>query len=425
MTGVDLARLLAAPVEDGEAGVEAGAAPRIGAAVDGRGERDLRGRVEGGEGVRPRGISRDAMRRRDRHQPSAGREHREGRADVMQIDVMADALDPGARREGRVHQDHGGTQLGQPVTDGLRVVAGDGASRKEAGEEAGADGGELVEVQRAGVLAERELRHDGQHAGARRGFEHHVAGPDHRGLQRGVGERQRRRELLIPELLLGAPRLGGLERRQGLQHAQHGGGAARTGAGLAPHGAAVALEEQHQRRLGRLVGVLPEPGAVRVGGAEGPRHRLAQRAGIERPAGFEDRQQGAGRGQQRGGRGPGLGLWGESGFGDRGRGDGGGRSRGRGRRRVGVEHGAGSDDEGAGRRRARGSPPPLRPACGNALPQRSVRPARKPFPVLLGGGARGGGQAARPVMVSTPPCLGRAGRCSGRRARIGRLPGRA
>ena len=154
-------------------------------------------------------------------------------------------------------------------------MAGDGSAGEQPGEEAGADGGELVEVKRVGVLAEGELRHDGQHAGARRGFEHHVAGPDRRGLQSGVGERQRRRELLILDLLLGAPRLGGFQRREGFQHPQHGGGTARTGAGFAPHGAAVALEEQHQRRLGRLVGVLPEPGAVRVGGAESPRHRLS------------------------------------------------------------------------------------------------------------------------------------------------------
>ena len=91
------------------------------------------------------------------------------------------------------------------------------------------------------------------------------------------------------------------QRREGLQHPQHGGGAARTGAGLAPHGAAVALEEEHQRGLGRLVGILPEPGAVRVGGAEGGRHGFAQGAGIQRPAGLQDRQQGAGRGQQSGG----------------------------------------------------------------------------------------------------------------------------
>ena len=94
VAGIDLHGLLAAPVEDGEAGVEAGAAPRIGAAVDGCGKRDVRGRVEGGEGVRPRGVPGDTVRRRDRYEPAAGREHRKGRADVVQIYVMADALGP-------------------------------------------------------------------------------------------------------------------------------------------------------------------------------------------------------------------------------------------------------------------------------------------------------------------------------------------
>ena len=275
----------------------------------------------------------------------------------MQIDVMADALDTGADRERRVHQHHGGTQLGQAVADRLRVVAGDRAARKQPGEEAGADGGDLVEVQRAGgPVAKRELRHHRQHAGACRRFEHDVAGPDHRGLQCGVGQRQRRRELLILELLLGAPGLRGLQGRQGLQHPQHGGGTAGTGAGLAPHGAAVALEEEHQGRFRRLVGILPEPGAVRVGSAEGGRHGLAQRAGIERPAGFQDGKQGAGRGQQRGGGGPGFGLVG-GGFTDCGGGESGVRARESGRRRVGVEHGQapmtrvreGREPEGVGR----------------------------------------------------------------------------
>ena len=266
---------------------------------------------------------------------------------------MADALDPGARREGRVHQDHGGAQLGQAVPYGFRVVAGHRAAGKQVREEAGAGGGDLVQVQRAGGSgAKRKLRHHRQHAGAGGGFEHDVAGADHRGLQCGIGQRQRRRELLILELLLGAPGLGGFQRRQGLQHAEHGGGAAGTGAGLAAHGAAVALEEQHQRRLRRLVGILPEPAALGVGSVEGIRHGVPEGRGIERLAGLQDRQQSAGRGQQCGGRGGGLRR---SRFGDRGDGDG-GRARGGGRRRVGVEHGAGSDDgvregrrDGAGR----------------------------------------------------------------------------
>ena len=247
------------------------------------------------------------MRGRNRHQPAARWQHRTGRPYVVQIDVMADAVHAGARREGRVHQHHRGPELRQPVPDGLGVVAGDGAARKQPRENARAGGGDLVEVQRAGgPVAEGKLRHDGQHPGARRRFEHDVARPDRGRLQRRVGQRQRRRELLILELLLGAPRLRGLERRQGLHHAQHGGGSGRTCTGLAPHGAAVALEEEHQCSLCSLVRILPEPGAVRVGGAEGGGHGVPEGRGIERLAGLQHRQQGAGGGQQRGGRGGGL-----------------------------------------------------------------------------------------------------------------------
>ena len=198
-------------------------------------------------------------------------------------------------------------------------------------------------MQGGGILAECKLRHDGQHACARRGFEHHVAGPDHGCLERGVGERQRRRELLIPELVLGAPRLGGLERGEGFQHAQHGGGTVRAGAGFAPHGAAVALEEQHQRRLGRLVGVLPDPGALGVGAAEGGGHGAPQDRGVEAAAGLEYGQQGGGRGDQCGGRGDGILRQGQ-GSGEMRR-----RWWGGGRRRGGVEHGAGSGSAWNGR----------------------------------------------------------------------------
>ena len=157
---------------------------------------------------------------------------------------------------------------------------------------------------------------------------------------------------------------------------------ARTGAGLAPHGAAVALEEQHQRRLGRLIGVLPDPGAVRVGGAEGSRHGLAKGAGIQCPARLEDRQQAAGGSQQRGG------------FADCGGGEcGGGRTRGRGRRRVGVEHerapvtGCGEAGTERGRRKA--------------LPQRSVRPAPDDAPPVLLAAERDGPAGLRAVALGS------------------------
>ena len=151
-----------------------------------------------------------------------------------------------------------------------------------------------------GALAEGAFGHDGEHAGAGRGLQHDVAGPDGGGLQRGVGERQGSGELLQGKLFLRPPRLGRLQRRQGLQHGEHGGGRSGSGAGLAAHEAAVTLDEQHHCGLGRFVGVLPDPGALRVAGAEGRAHGLAQGLGIESPARLQAGKQSGCGGQQRG-----------------------------------------------------------------------------------------------------------------------------
>ena len=200
----------------------------------------------------------------------------------------------------------------------------------------GADGGDLVEVEAAGgVLAERALRHHRQHAGAGAGFQHGVGGPNGGGSERRIGERERRRELLEADLLLGTLRVGGLQRRDGGQHREHGAGAVRTGAGAPAHGAPVALDEQHHGSLGRLVGVLPHPGAFGVARAAGAGHGVAQRRRVEGPAGFERGEQAPGGVEERGGavrgarrRGAGCGGYGGE-----------LRARGRTRRRMGVEHG--------------------------------------------------------------------------------------
>ena len=392
--GVDggVAALLPTPVEHGEAGVEGGAAARVGTPVDRCGEQHTSGRVEGCEGVGPGGIAGSTVGRGDGHQPPARRQHREGGADVAQVGVMADTVHAGARREGWVHKHHGGMQGREVVPDGLGVVAREGGAGKQAGEQPRAGGGDLVEVERpVGLRPEGALGHDGEHAGACRRFEHDIAGTDGGGLQGRVGERERRRELLVLELLFGAACLGGLQGGEGLHHAEHGGGSIGTGTGLAPHGAAVALEEEDQGRLGRFVGVLPEPGALGVAGTEGAGHRLAQRGSIERAAGLQNRQQGMGGSQQGGGFGTGLRSQG-GGLGGGGRRDGGGRARGRGRRRMGVEHGAGSNDEGARRPRRK------RFATTSREPLRPAGPGRQPLPLrpkpLLGEGLCGGGAAA-------------------------------
>ena len=261
---------------------------------------------------------------------------------MTQIRVVTDALDPGACRKRRVHQHHGGLQVREIIGDGLGVVAGDRRVREQSSKQPGANGGNLVQVQgiprtRAiAALAEGALGHDGEHAGTRRGLEHDVAGPDGGGLQRGVGERQGGGELLQGKLFFRPPCLGRLQGRQGFQHGEHGGGGSGSGAGLAAHEAAVTLDEQHHRGFGRFVGVLPDPGALRVAGAEGRAHGLAQGLCIERPARLQVGKQSGCSGQQRGRLGAdarGIGIrWGC------GNGLDGGRPRGRVRRRLGVEH---------------------------------------------------------------------------------------
>ena len=185
------------------------------------------------------------------------------------------------------------------------------------------------------LAAEGALGHHGQHAGAGRGFEHDIAGADGGGAERGIGERQRGRELLEANLVLGALGMGGLQCGDRGKHGQHAAGTVRPGAGLFAHGAAVTLDEQDDSGLGGLVGVLPDPGAVGIAGAEGAGHGGADRGGVERPAGFEDGKQGPGGGDERV-RAGGCAMRGRRG----GRhGVGGMRARGCVRRLGGVEHG--------------------------------------------------------------------------------------
>ena len=145
------------------------------------------------------------------------------------------------------------------------------------------------------------MRHDGQHSCTGRGFEHAIAGPDGSGLQRRVGQRQRRGELLHLHLFFGAPGLGRLQGGERLQHGEHSGRSVGSGSRFAAHEAGVTLEEQDQCRLGGLVGILPYPGAFGVVGAEGGAHGAAKRGRIERLAGLQGGQQIGGGMKQRGG----------------------------------------------------------------------------------------------------------------------------
>ena len=119
------------------------------------------------------------------------------------------------------------------------------------------------------------------------------------------------------------------------QHGEHAARTVRTGAGLLADGAPVTLHEQDYGGFGGLVGVLPDPGALGIAGAEGAGHGVADGGGVEGPAGFENGKQGAGGGDKRvraGGRGVRGRREGRHGVG-------GVRTRGYDRRLGGVEHG--------------------------------------------------------------------------------------
>ena len=300
-----------APVEHGQAGVEGGPASGIGPAVNGHGEDDAGRGIETLEGVLPDPVPGHAARRGDGHEPAPKPQHGEGRAQVAQVSVMADAMHPRTRGERRVHEHHGRPDVRETVGDGLGVEPGHRGFGEEPGQEAGPGPGDLVQMERAFAAGpEGALGHDGEDPGPGAGFEHDVAGPDGGRLQGRIGEAQGRGELLEPDLGLGSLRVGGLQGRDLLQQGQHGGRAA--GSGPAAHGPAVALQEEHDGRFGGLVGVLPDPGPLGVGGPEGLGHGLAEGGRVERPAGCQYRQQGLGRGEQ-GGRGHGRngpgGVW--------------------------------------------------------------------------------------------------------------------
>ena len=369
------------PVEDGEAGVEGGAAPGVGAPVDGDGEHDAGGRVEAPEGLRPGGGAGHAVARRDRGQPPSRGQHGESGPEVAQIGPGASAAHAGGGRERRVHQHSGGAESAQELRGGPGVVAGDRRGREQSLQDPGADGGDLVQMQAAfGLGPQGAGGHDGEHAGPGGGFEHGIAGADGGGLEGGVGERQRGGELLQRDLLFGAPGLGGLERRQGLEHGEHGLGRS----GLAAHGAAPAAEEQRHGGLGRLVGVLPHPGAPGVARPEGARHGLPQDRGVEGAPRLQMGQQGRRRGEQ-GGR---LRAGARRVRAVRERNVDGGRARGCGRRRFGVEHGRSPSGIAGGRKSAN----------TRAGSTKLVRPSPARLPAARGERAAGYGAAgmARP-----------------------------
>ena len=97
--------------------------------------------------------------------------------------------------------------------------------------------------------------------------------------------------LRIKELLerLRFPRALGVRRQEPgefLQHREQRGGPT----GPCPHGGAVLAQEQRLRNLAGVIGVFPDPEALRVGAAESVGHRRAERIRVNGPAGFEHGQ---------------------------------------------------------------------------------------------------------------------------------------
>ena len=256
-----------AALQHGEAGVEAGAAAGIGVAVDHHGEEAA------GRGIE---VVRHAMGRGDRDQPPARRQHRGGGAHMAAVGVGPAAVDTGGCREGRVHQHYGRADIAQPVGDALGVERGDHRLGEQARQQPGAGRRVFVEMERVPCpVAERTLCHHRQHAGASAGLQHDIARTNGGGLECRIGERQRGRELLEPDLLFRAPGVGRLQRRDRLQHRQHAARSVRSGAAGPPHAPAVTLEEQHAGGFGGLIGVLPDPAALGIGRAERLGHGVA------------------------------------------------------------------------------------------------------------------------------------------------------
>ena len=196
--------------------------------------------------------------------------------------------------------------------DVLGVVPCDRAIAVEAGEQPGAGIGDLVQRE----TGAGEFGEDRQQARSGRGFEDEIVRSDRRGFGGGEAQRDRRRELLEAVAFL---RAAGLRRQplaEPVQHLEHRGG----GAGAGSHGTAEFAQEQHLRRLGGFVGILPGPGAGRIRGAERRLHRRAQGPAVEGAALPEQAREfgcgmkkprnpvgGRGGGEQRQHRGPGRG----------------------------------------------------------------------------------------------------------------------
>ena len=280
-------------VDDREPGLHGRTVAGIGLAGDRRGEDDAAFLLQAHEAVAPGRLIGTDIVAGDRDEASAFGETRKRRCDMAHRGFGEAALDMRRGREGRVHQHHARPHRRiEPVVDLLGVVAGDVDVAEQAGEQAGAGVGDLVQ----GEPRFRQLGEDRQQAGAGGGFEHQVGRGQHGRFGGDKAERDRRRELLEMLGFLGAAGLRRQPPGKAREHLEHRRG--RAGAGA--HRRAEFAQEQHLRRFERLVGVFPHPGAFGVGAAERGFHGRAQGAAVERAALPEQlREQGRGMDQAR------------------------------------------------------------------------------------------------------------------------------
>ena len=287
-------------LDDGQARLVRGASALIELPGDRRGEEDVGRGLASAEEHAPAAGGVGAFGRGDRDEAPPRAEGAVGGVDVPQVGLRLHGSPPGGAGERRVHDHEGRVEVREGVGDVLCVVAGDVGGGERELQEAAAGRGELVEGEaaaRGGV--EGEGGEHGEGAGPGGGLEDDVVGAGGRGRGDGPGDRERRRELLVALLHVVAAGLCGLEGGELLDEPEHPGGAA----GLRQHRGAVSLQEQGERDLCGVVGLLPGPGSGCVGAAEGRGHGGLDGFPVHRAAGLEAGQEGLGGGEDLLGRG--------------------------------------------------------------------------------------------------------------------------
>jgi hypothetical protein len=232
------------------------------------------------EGVSPDRIVRGTTRPGDCGQPAAIGEPRQGRRDMAQGGVGHAAIDVRDGREWRVHQHDVWCDTDvEMIVDVCGVEARHRGAGKEERKKSSAGFGELVENERRA----RQLGQDGEQARAGRRLQHYVGRGD-----RGRGTRRKPKydrcaELLKRFALFRAARVGWKKARELGQHRQHRSRRSRAHT----HGRTELANEQDCRCLAGVVGCLPIPSAISVGGAKGAFHRSAQHRRIDALAALE------------------------------------------------------------------------------------------------------------------------------------------